>query len=51
LIGARTAFGSPSGPSDAFSGGLDEIGIYNRALSAMEIQAIYGDENGGAEAD
>jgi len=47
LIGARTAFGTPLRPSNAFSGGLDEIGIYNRALSPAEIRGIYLEENGG----
>jgi len=47
LIGARTAFGSESRPSDAFSGGLDAIALYNRALSAPEIQSIYEQEYGG----
>lgn len=51
LIGARTAFGSAARPSDAFVGGLDGMGFYNRALSASEIQAIYAAENGGAEAN
>jgi len=41
LIGARTTFGSASNLQDVFSGGVDEIGIYNHALSASEIQAIY----------
>jgi hypothetical protein len=26
---------------------MDEFGIYNRALSTAEIQAIYADEIGG----
>jgi hypothetical protein len=30
-----------------FSGGLDEFGIYNRALSAAEVQAICTEENNG----
>ena len=47
LLGARILFTSPSNPSDIFSGKLDEIGIYNRALSASEIQAICTEENNG----
>jgi hypothetical protein len=30
------------------TGGLDKLGIYNRALSAVEIPAIYAEENGSA---
>jgi serine/threonine protein kinase len=45
LIGARTTFGSPSNLQDVFSGGMDEIGIYNHALSADEIQTIYNSGN------
>ena len=41
LFGARTFYGSATMPSDKFSGGLDEISLYNRALSAAEIAAIY----------
>jgi len=33
--------------NSTYSGGMDEIGIYNRALSASEIQAICTDENNG----
>jgi hypothetical protein len=47
LVGARTTFGSVENPVSAYSGGLDEIGIYNRALSAAEIQAICTEENNG----
>jgi len=45
LIGARTAYGSAHNPSDAFTGCLDEFGIYSRALSAKEIQSIFNSEN------
>jgi serine/threonine protein kinase len=45
LFGARTTFGSVSNPRSVFSGGMDEIGIYNRALSAEEIQTIYNSGN------
>jgi hypothetical protein len=31
----------PGFPQDAFSGLLDEVGFFNRALSAAEIQLIY----------
>jgi hypothetical protein len=41
LLGARTYYGSASSPSDKFSGGLDEISLYNRALSSNEVAAIY----------
>ena len=41
LIGAETTFGSVSAPVDVFSGALDEISLYSRALSGNEIQAIY----------
>ena len=47
LLGARTLFTSQSNPSDIFSGKIDEIGIYDRALTAAEIQAICLDENNG----
>jgi len=47
LIGARTTFNSVSNPSDVFYGKMDELGIYNRALSAVEIQAICTEENNG----
>jgi hypothetical protein len=36
-----------SGPYGYFSGGVDEVGIYNRALAANEIQAIYNAGAGG----
>ena len=35
-MGARPAYGSRG-----FTGSIDELSIYNRALSAPEIQAIY----------
>ena len=34
-------FGSRGGSSYFFNGSIDDIRIYNRALSAAEIQAIY----------
>jgi hypothetical protein len=47
LIGGHTTYGSASRPSEKFSGKLDEISIYNRALSAAEIRAICTEENNG----
>jgi len=41
LLGGRTTYGSIAHPRSVFSGEMDEIGIFNRALSAAEIQAIY----------
>jgi hypothetical protein len=41
LLGARTFYGSPTAPSDKFAGLMDEISLYNRALSSNEIAAIY----------
>jgi hypothetical protein len=41
LLGARTTFASVANPLSRFSGGMDEISFYNRALSQAEIQAIY----------
>ena len=41
LLGARTTFGSVSSPRSVFSGQMDEIGLYNRALSAAEIRDEY----------
>jgi hypothetical protein len=48
-LGARTIYNSVLNPdlNSTYSGGMDEIGIYNRALSASEIQAICTDENNG----
>ena len=34
-------FGSPSGPYGTFVGAIDELAVYNRPLSANEIQPIY----------
>ena len=39
------------GGSLQYTGLLDEISVYNRALSTAEIQAIYRDENGGVVAN
>jgi hypothetical protein len=38
-IGRRT--GEPIGNGDNYNGLIDELSLYNRALSAAEIQAIY----------
>jgi len=47
VIGARTTFNSPMYPGARYVGRLDEIAIYNRALSAEEVRAAYLEENGG----
>ena len=41
LIGARTLFASVGSPASQYSGEMDEISLYGRALSAAEIQTIY----------
>jgi hypothetical protein len=41
VLGARTTFNSVVGPGAVYSGELDEITLYGRALSSSEIQAIY----------
>jgi hypothetical protein len=41
LLGGRYFSTSASNPSDAFSGKLDEVGLYNRALSASEIREDF----------
>ena len=38
-IGRRT--GQPNGNGDTYGGLMDELSLYNRALSASEIKAIY----------
>ena len=47
LIGARTTFGSAANPSDKFSGRLDDLSIYDRALAPTEIAAIYNASSAG----
>ena len=37
----RIGGGNVSGSSHPFNGVIDEVRIYNRVLSAAEIQAIY----------
>ena len=44
-IGRRT--GQPIGLNNTYSGLLDELALYNRALSAEEIQAVCKEENHG----
>jgi hypothetical protein len=39
-LGLRPA-GPPGNPVEAYQGLMDEVSIYNRALSASEMQAIY----------
>lgn len=51
LLGAKTTYNSEMNPGNLYLGRLDEFGIYNRALSAAEIQAIYASENGDAESN
>ena len=46
LLGARTLFASVGSPASQYSGEMDEISLYSRALSASEIQTIY--QNGSA---
>jgi len=41
LMGARTTFNSTANPGAQYTGLLDEISVYNRALSSNEIAAIY----------
>ena len=43
-----TAFiGASVGSSEYFPGLVDEVSLYNRALTAPEVQAIYQAGNGG----
>jgi hypothetical protein len=41
LLGGRYLSASALNPTDTFSGKLDEVGLYNRALSADEIREDY----------
>ncbi|HTX21832.1 MAG TPA: LamG domain-containing protein, partial [Candidatus Aquilonibacter sp.] len=41
-IGRRT--GQPVGNGDTYGGLIDELAIYNRALSASEIEAVYAEQ-------
>jgi hypothetical protein len=45
VLGARTTFGSVPNPRSAFAGGLDEVAIYNRALSDSEVRENYEADN------
>ena len=47
VLGARTAFNSVANPANVFAGEMDEISVYNRALSANEIASIYGAGSAG----
>ncbi len=46
-IGASVGGGSPGQFLSPFQGKIDEISVYNRALTAAEIQAIYNAGSGG----
>lgn len=48
LLGAKTTYNSEMNPGNLYVGGLDEFGIYNRALSEEEIREVYTDEGAGA---
>lgn len=41
FLTARTYLNSVASPNAAFSGGMDELSLYNRALTSNEIAAIY----------
>ncbi len=41
LMGARTTFNSVGTPAEQYSGLVDEVSLYNRALSSNEVAAIY----------
>jgi subtilisin-like proprotein convertase family protein len=41
LIGARTTYGSAASPKDIYVGKIDELSVYKRALSDIEIASIY----------
>jgi Concanavalin A-like lectin/glucanases superfamily len=41
LIGGRTVYGTVASPSGIFSGKLENVGIYDHALLASEVQSIY----------
>lgn len=41
LLGATTDYSSPTSPRNVFSGQMDEMSMYNRALGSNEIAAIY----------
>jgi hypothetical protein len=40
-VGNNVALSSPPGPAPALNGAVDEVTIYDRALTASEIQAIF----------
>jgi hypothetical protein len=41
FLTARTYFNSVASPNAAFSGGMDELSLYGRALTSNEIASIY----------
>jgi len=41
LLGARTTYNSVSSPGARYTGLMDEVTVYNRALASNEIAAIY----------
>ena len=47
LLGARTTYFSTASPGNVFSGKMDEMSVYGRALSASEILAISSATNAG----
>ena len=50
LMANKFLGGSSTGyPNDFIDGQLDEVGIYNRALTAAEIQALFLAGNGGTD--
>jgi Ca2+-binding RTX toxin-like protein len=52
LQGSKILGGSaPPFPTDFMDGQLDEVGIFNRALSAAEVQALYSGSSRGLPGD
>ena len=49
VIGARTTFNSVANPGDGFSGMMDKLSFYNRALTPAEIKTIYNDNPRGTK--
>lgn len=46
-IGRNSQGGPPANPGQLFNGLVDEVSVYNRALSAAEIQGIFQADSGG----
>jgi len=46
-IGSRSPLQVSASPASRFNGLIDEVGVYSRALSAEEIQAIYNASGAG----